>query len=76
MVFLMPLYTAYLTPADYGVVGMVNVTAQFIYVFINLGFDVAMYALLLRRPSEERRRKVIGATSSRGPSTPPSSSAC
>ncbi len=62
MVFLMPLYTAYLTPADYGVVGMVNVTAQFIYVFINLGFDVAMSRFYFDDHSEERRRKVIGAT--------------
>ena len=62
MVFLMPLYTAYLTPADYGVVGMVNVTSQFIYVFINLGFDVAMSRFYFDDPTEERRRQVIGNT--------------
>ena len=62
MVFLMPLYTAYLTPADYGVVGMVNVTAQLIYVFINLGFDVAMSRFYFDDRSEQRRRQVIGNT--------------
>jgi O-antigen/teichoic acid export membrane protein len=60
MVFLMPLYTAYLTPADYGVVGMVNVTAQFIYVFINLGYDVTMSRFYFDDRSEQRRRQVIG----------------
>jgi len=62
MVFLMPLYTAYLTPADYGVVGMVNVTAQFIYVFINLGYDVTMSRFYFDDHSEVRRRQVIGTT--------------
>ncbi len=62
MVFLMPLYTAVLTPADYGVVGMVNVTSQFIYVFINLGFDIAMSRFYFDDKGEEHRRKVVGAT--------------
>jgi O-antigen/teichoic acid export membrane protein len=62
MILLMPLYTAFLTPADYGIVGMVNVTSQFIYVFINLGMDVAMSRFYFDDQDEERRRQVVGTT--------------
>jgi O-antigen/teichoic acid export membrane protein len=62
MVFLMPLYTAFLTPAQYGVVGMVNVTSQFIYVFINLGMDTAAARFYFDNKGEEHRRRVIGTT--------------
>ena len=62
MVFLMPLYTAFLAPADYGIIGMVTVTSQFIYVFINLGFDVALSRFYFDDDSEERRRQVISNT--------------
>jgi O-antigen/teichoic acid export membrane protein len=62
MVFLMPLYTAYLAPAQYGIVGMVTVFSAFIYVFINFGFDVAMSRFYFDDPSEERRRQVISTT--------------
>lgn len=62
MIFLMPLYTVYLAPAQYGIIGMVNVTSQFIYVFINLGFDVAMSRFYFDDDTEERRRQVISNT--------------
>ena len=62
MVFLMPLYTAYLTPAQYGIVGMVNVTGQFVYVFINAGMDTAAARFYFDDKVEARRRKVIGTT--------------
>ena len=62
MVFLMPLYTAFLTPAQYGVVGMVNVTSQFVYVFINLGMDTAAARFYFDNKGEEHRRRVIGTT--------------
>ena len=38
---LLPLYTAFLTPADYGILGMVVTVTTFLDVFVTLGFDVA-----------------------------------
>ena len=39
---LLPLYTAFLTPEDYGVLGMVTTFALLVDVVITLGWDVTM----------------------------------
>ena len=38
---MLPLFTAFLTKADYGIVGMVVTVTTFLDVFVTLGFDVA-----------------------------------
>jgi len=56
---LLPLYTSYLTPADYGVLGMVLVTATFIDVIVTLGFDVAFARFFFDEPSDAHRSNVV-----------------
>ena len=38
---MLPLFTAFLTKSDYGIVGMVVTVTTFLDVFVTLGFDVA-----------------------------------
>lgn len=39
--FLMPLYTTFLSPADYGILGVVSSISSFLSVFISLGLESA-----------------------------------
>ena len=39
--FLMPLYTAFLSPVDYGILGVVSSISSFLSVFISLGLETA-----------------------------------
>lgn len=39
--FLMPLYTTFLSPADYGILGVVSSISSFLSVFITLGLEAA-----------------------------------
>lgn len=59
MALLLPLYTAYLTPADYGVLGMVVTVTTFLDVFVTLGFDIAFSRFYFDDTSPEMRRKVV-----------------
>lgn len=59
---LLPLYTVFLSPADYGVLGMVLTTSSLIYVVINIGFDVAYTRFFFDDDSPEHRNNVITAT--------------
>jgi O-antigen/teichoic acid export membrane protein len=59
MALLLPLYTAFLTPADYGILGMVVTVTTFLDVFVTLGFDVAFSRFYFDDTSPEGRRKVI-----------------
>jgi len=59
MALLLPLYTAYLTPADYGVLGMVVTVTTFLDVFVTLGFDIAFSRFYFDDAAPEARRKVV-----------------
>ena len=59
MALLLPLYTAFLTPADYGILGMVVTVTTFLDVFVTLGFDVAFSRFYFDDTSPEGRRKVV-----------------
>jgi O-antigen/teichoic acid export membrane protein len=59
---LLPLYTAFLTRDDYGLLGMVVVVTTFIDVFVTLGFDIAFQRFYFDDTSEHARRKVITST--------------
>ena len=56
---LLPLYTAYLSQADYGILGMVVTVTTFLDVFVTLGFDVAFSRFYFDDKSKEARSKVI-----------------
>ena len=56
---LLPLYTAFLTPSDYGILGMVIAVTTFLDVFVTLGFDVAFSRFYFDDTSPEGRRRVI-----------------
>ncbi len=56
---LLPLYTAFLSTADYGILGMVVTVTTFLDVFVTLGFDVAFSRFYFDDKSEAARRRVI-----------------
>ncbi len=56
---LLPLYSFYLTPEDYGLLGIVLTTATLIDVFVTLGFDVAFTRFYFDEKSEANHRRVI-----------------
>ena len=59
---LLPLYTAFLSPADYGILGMVVTVTTFLDVFVTLGFDVAFSRFYFDDKSPEARSRVITST--------------
>jgi O-antigen/teichoic acid export membrane protein len=56
---LLPLYTSFLGPADYGVLGMVLVTTTLIDVVVVLGFDIAFTRFYFDDKSQAHRDQVI-----------------
>ena len=56
---LLPLYTAFLSQADYGILGMVVTVTTFLDVFVTLGFDVAFSRFYFDDKSEAARRRVV-----------------
>jgi O-antigen/teichoic acid export membrane protein len=56
---MLPLFTAFLTKADYGIVGMVVTVTTFLDVFVTLGFDVAFTRFYFDDKSKARRSDVI-----------------
>ncbi len=59
MALLLPLYTAFLTAEDYGVLGMVVTVTTFLDIFVTLGFDAAFSRFYFDDTSASGRRKVI-----------------
>jgi len=56
---MLPLFTAFLTKSDYGIVGMVVTVTTFLDVFVTLGFDVAFTRFYFDDKEERHRRKII-----------------
>ena len=56
---LLPLYTAFLSRSDYGVLGMVVTVTTFLDVFVTLGFDLAFSRFYFDDDSQRARRKII-----------------
>ncbi len=56
---LLPLYTAFLSKADYGILGMVVATTTFLDIFVSLGFDVTFSRFYFADTTAEGRRKVV-----------------
>jgi len=59
---LLPLYTAYLTKEDYGVLGMVTTFALLVDVIITLGWDVVVARFYFDDDDETHRKRVITQT--------------
>lgn len=58
--FLIPLYTTYLTPADYGVLDLVNQIGAIINTVLMLnGIGLATMTFFMQAKSEEERRQVV-----------------
>ena len=56
---MLPLYTRYLTPTDYGILELIDVTTGMIAIVIGLGMDAAVSRFYYESPHDEDRRKVI-----------------
>jgi O-antigen/teichoic acid export membrane protein len=56
---MLPLFTAFLTKSDYGIVGMVVTVTTLLDVFVTLGFDVAFTRFYFDDKSPKHRSDVI-----------------
>ena len=59
--FLMPLYTAFLSPSDYGILGVVSSVSTFLAVFITLGLEAAAARFYYKNnKNEDYAKRVYG----------------
>ena len=56
---MLPLFTAFLTKSDYGIVGMVVTVTTFLDVFVTMGFDVAFTRFYFDDKNPKHRSDVI-----------------
>ena len=56
---MLPLFTAFMTKSDYGIVGMVVTVTTFLDVFVTLGFDVAFTRFYFDDKDTGHRSKII-----------------
>ncbi len=56
---MLPLFTAFMTKSDYGIVGMVVTITTFLDVFVTLGFDVAFTRFYFDKKDPKHRSDVI-----------------
>ncbi len=59
-ILLLPLYTAYLTPADYGVLQICNVLSSIIVTILLLGTSSALFKVYYTDENEENRKTILG----------------
>lgn len=57
--FLMPLYTAFLSPEDYGILGVVSSVSTFLSVFITLGLEAAAARFYYKNNKNEQYAKRV-----------------
>jgi O-antigen/teichoic acid export membrane protein len=56
---LIPLYTRYLVPADYGVLNLLNIISSIGFIFLNMGQSSALFRSYFDHKTEEGRQSVI-----------------
>jgi O-antigen/teichoic acid export membrane protein len=56
---LIPVYSRFLTPADYGVLALVTMFAQVLYTFMNMGQSSALFRTYFRHDDPAARQTVI-----------------
>lgn len=57
---MLPLYLAYLTPADYGVVEIVNILISVLTIVLGFGISSAVFREYYREDNEEYQKGIIG----------------
>jgi O-antigen/teichoic acid export membrane protein len=57
--FLIPVYTRYLTPADYGVLALVGVLDQILFILMNMGQSNALFRTYFAHDNPEDRNTVL-----------------
>ena len=58
---LIPLYTRYLSPSDYGVIALVAMYSQVMFVLMNLGQGFSLFRFYYDKDTEEARERVVAA---------------
>jgi O-antigen/teichoic acid export membrane protein len=56
---MVPFYTHYLSPADYGVLEILDLSMSLLGMFLNMGMTAAMMRSFTRAPSEGEKHKVV-----------------
>ena len=59
---LIPVYTRYLLPADYGVMALVGAFGQALFIFLNLGQSAALFRFYYEDDTAEGRERVIAGS--------------
>ena len=59
---LIPLYTRYLAPADYGVMALVSMYTQVMFILMNLGQSTSLFRFYYEHDTEEGRERVVAAS--------------
>ncbi|HEY8517989.1 MAG TPA: oligosaccharide flippase family protein [Candidatus Binatia bacterium] len=59
---LIPLYTRYLTTADYGVMALVSMYTQVMFILMNLGQSTSLFRFYYEHDTEEGRERVVAAS--------------
>jgi O-antigen/teichoic acid export membrane protein len=59
---LIPVYTRYLAPADYGVMALVSTFGQALFIFLNLGQSTALFRFYYEDDTTEGRERVIAGS--------------
>jgi O-antigen/teichoic acid export membrane protein len=57
---LIPLYTSYLTPADYGVLQICNISEAILIIIMSLGITSSFFKIYFESKNTEYRKQVIG----------------
>lgn len=57
---LLPLYTAYLTPQEYGIVSSIQILTGILLIFFTLGLERAIYRLFFDYDGETGKRNFLG----------------
>jgi O-antigen/teichoic acid export membrane protein len=59
---LIPVYTRYLSPADYGVMALVSTFGQALFIFLNLGQSTALFRFYYEDDTAAGRQRVIAGS--------------
>lgn len=58
---LIPLYTRFLSPSDYGIISLVAMYSQVMFVLMNLGQGFSLFRFYYDKDSDEARERVVAA---------------
>jgi len=59
---LIPVYTRYLTPADYGILALVSTFSRIVFIFLNLGQSTALFRFYYDKDTPDARERVIAGS--------------